>query len=71
MLVDEMPHGRLKSSGYGKDLSMYALEDYTVPRHVLVRLLGISASATAQPILQIHDLSRVFGGIVAVKDFQP
>ena len=25
--------------------------------------------ATAQPILQIHDLSRVFGGIVAVKDF--
>ena len=30
MLVNEMPHGGLKSSGYGKDLSMYALEDYTV-----------------------------------------
>jgi len=29
MLVNEMPHGGLKSSGYGKDLSMYALEDYT------------------------------------------
>jgi aminobutyraldehyde dehydrogenase len=30
MLVSEMPHGGLKHSGYGKDLSMYALEDYTV-----------------------------------------
>ena len=38
MLVNEMPHGGLKASGYGKDLSMYALEDYTVARHVMVRL---------------------------------
>jgi aminobutyraldehyde dehydrogenase len=38
MLVNEMPHGGLKSSGYGKDMSLYALEDYTVPRHVLVKL---------------------------------
>jgi aminobutyraldehyde dehydrogenase len=38
MLVNEMPHGGLKQSGYGKDLSLYALEDYTVPRHVMVRL---------------------------------
>ncbi len=38
MLVNEMPHGGLKSSGYGKDMSIYALEDYTVPRHVMVRL---------------------------------
>ena len=37
MLVSEMPHGGLKSSGYGKDLSMYALEDYTVARHVMVK----------------------------------
>ena len=29
MLVSEMPHGGLKRSGYGKDLSAYALEDYT------------------------------------------
>ena len=28
-LVSEMPHGGYKQSGYGKDLSMYALEDYT------------------------------------------
>lgn len=38
MLVNEMPHGGLKASGYGKDLSMFALEDYTVARHVMVRL---------------------------------
>jgi aminobutyraldehyde dehydrogenase len=38
MLVNEMPHGGLKSSGYGKDLSMYALEDYSVARHVMVKL---------------------------------
>ena len=38
MLASEMPHGGLKSSGYGKDLSMYALEDYTVARHVMVKL---------------------------------
>ncbi len=38
MLVSEMPHGGLKSSGYGKDLSMYALEDYTVARHIMVKL---------------------------------
>ncbi len=38
MLVSEMPHGGLKGSGYGKDLSIYALEDYTCPRHVMVKL---------------------------------
>jgi aminobutyraldehyde dehydrogenase len=38
MLANEMPHGGLKQSGYGKDLSTYALEDYTVPRHIMVKL---------------------------------
>jgi aminobutyraldehyde dehydrogenase len=37
MLVNEMPHGGLKQSGYGKDLSGYALEDYTAVRHVMVK----------------------------------
>ncbi len=36
MLTNEMPHGGLKQSGYGKDLSMYALEDYTVARHIMI-----------------------------------
>jgi aminobutyraldehyde dehydrogenase len=34
----EMPHGGFKRSGYGKDLSIYAFEDYTVVRHVMVKL---------------------------------
>jgi aminobutyraldehyde dehydrogenase len=37
MLVSEMPHGGMKRSGYGKDLSAYALEDYSVVRHVMVK----------------------------------
>ena len=38
MLTSEMPHGGMKKSGYGKDLSMYAIEDYSVVRHVMVKL---------------------------------
>ena len=33
-----MPHGGYKQSGYGKDLSMYALEDYTEVKHVMVNI---------------------------------
>lgn len=37
-LVAEMPHGGYKKSGYGKDLSAYALEDYTRIKHVMANL---------------------------------
>jgi betaine-aldehyde dehydrogenase len=37
-LVSEMPHGGFKESGYGKDQSMYAIEDYTVVKHVMLRI---------------------------------
>ncbi len=37
-LVSEMPHGGYKQSGYGKDLSVYALEDYTNIKHVMINL---------------------------------
>ncbi len=37
-LVSEMPHGGFKQSGYGKDLSVYALEDYTEIKHVMINL---------------------------------
>jgi betaine-aldehyde dehydrogenase len=37
-LVSEMPHGGFKQSGYGNDLSIYALEDYTELKHVMVNL---------------------------------
>src|SRR6185369_11586891 len=38
MLVSEMPHGGFKESGYGKDQSMYAIEDYTVVKHVMLKI---------------------------------
>jgi betaine-aldehyde dehydrogenase len=37
-LASEMPHGGYKQSGYGKDLSVYGLEDYTNIKHVMVSL---------------------------------
>jgi betaine-aldehyde dehydrogenase len=37
-LVSEMPHGGYKQSGYGKDLSMYAVEDYTQVKHVMANI---------------------------------
>lgn len=37
-VVAEMPHGGFKHSGYGKDLSMYGLEDYTRIKHVMISL---------------------------------
>src|ERR687897_414318 len=39
-LAAEMPHGGYKESGYGKDLSMYSLEDYTNVKHVMINLEG-------------------------------
>ncbi len=35
-LISEMPHGGMKMSGYGKDQSMFSLEDYTIVRHVMM-----------------------------------
>src|SRR6266850_2561940 len=37
-IVNEMPHGGYKGSGYGKDMSMYSLEDYTQIKHVMASL---------------------------------
>jgi len=36
-LVPEMPHGGFKQSGYGKDMSQYAVEHYTELKHVMVK----------------------------------
>ncbi len=36
----EMPHGGVKGSGFGKDMSMYALEEYTAIKHVVFELTG-------------------------------
>ncbi len=39
--VSEMPHGGFKQSGFGKDLSVYAVEEYTNVKHVWVELTGV------------------------------
>ena len=36
-IISEMPHGGFKNSGYGKDMSMYALEAYTEVKHVMIK----------------------------------
>jgi acyl-CoA reductase-like NAD-dependent aldehyde dehydrogenase len=38
LLTPEMPHGGYKQSGYGKDMSMYSVEDYTQIKHVMMPL---------------------------------
>ena len=37
-ITNEMPHGGYKQSGYGKDMSMYSLEDYTQVKHVMAKI---------------------------------
>ena len=48
-LVAEMPHGGFKHSGYGKDLSMYGLEDYTRVKHVMSYIGPWSVSQQFRP----------------------
>lgn len=36
-IISEMPHGGFKQSGYGKDMSMYAVEHYTEVKHVMIK----------------------------------
>lgn len=44
-LVSEMPHGGFKQSGFGKDLSIHSLEEYTQLKHVWVELTGQARKA--------------------------
>jgi 1-pyrroline dehydrogenase len=37
-IVSEMPHGGYKQSGYGKDMSMYSVEEYTQIKHVMAKI---------------------------------
>lgn len=39
-IVSEMPHGGYKASGFGKDMSIYSLEEYTNVKHVSVDITG-------------------------------
>ncbi|HET8614824.1 MAG TPA: gamma-aminobutyraldehyde dehydrogenase [Actinomycetales bacterium] len=41
-IVSEMPHGGVKASGFGKDMSTYSLEEYTTIKHVMTDLTGVA-----------------------------
>ena len=49
-LVSEMPHGGFKESGYGKDLTVYSLEDYTVVKHVMANSAVGAGRATVRHV---------------------
>ena len=63
-LVAEMPHGGFKHSGYGKDLSMYGLEDYTRIKHVMSATSGGVTAMTAYR--RPHDCRRSAGLVTAI-----
>jgi 1-pyrroline dehydrogenase len=37
-IASEMPHGGFGQSGYGKDMSSYSIEDYTIVKHVMAKI---------------------------------
>ena len=39
-IISEMPHGGMKASGYGKDMSSYSFEEYTQVKHVMSDITG-------------------------------
>ncbi|MEP0912782.1 aminobutyraldehyde dehydrogenase [Leptolyngbya sp. GB1-A1] len=39
-IASELPHGGFKQSGMGKDMSYYALEEYTIVKHVMFDITG-------------------------------
>ncbi len=45
-ITSEMPHGGYKQSGYGKDMSMYSLEDYTQIKHAAFKLYRVARPGT-------------------------
>jgi len=42
-IISEMPHGGMKESGFGKDMSTYSFDDYTVVKHVMYDITGVAA----------------------------
>ena len=70
MLVSEMPHGGVKESGYGKDQSQYAIEDYTVVKHVMIKLragrgsVGAGRGADGERQTEQADRSELQAGVL-------
>ena len=72
-ISSEMPHGGYKPSGYGKDMSIYSMEEYTQLKHVVDedRLSCLTASRARRarrrsaPIRPAAAFARTCSGFVA------
>ena len=74
----EMPHGGVKGSGFGKDMSMYALEEYTAVKHVVFELTGAprkewydavsTPGMTSDADIHLESVTKRFGEVTAVDD---
>jgi betaine-aldehyde dehydrogenase len=54
-IISEMPHGGVKQSGFGKDMSTYSFDEYTVVKHVMFDLTGEKAKAWHRTIFALED----------------
>jgi len=52
-IISEMPHGGMKASGFGKDMSLYSLEEYTVVKHVMSDLTGTARKAWHRTVFAV------------------
>jgi hypothetical protein len=64
-LTSEMPHGGFKQSGYGKDMSIYSMEEYTQLKHVAFRSTSpsLNCGGGLAPSPPVAAVSR-FGPVV-------
>ncbi|WP_051367386.1 gamma-aminobutyraldehyde dehydrogenase [Hamadaea tsunoensis] len=49
-IISEMPHGGMRGSGFGKDLSMYSFDEYTQVKHVMIDRTGVAAKGWQRTI---------------------
>ncbi|GAA1049527.1 aminobutyraldehyde dehydrogenase [Arthrobacter russicus] len=54
-IISEMPHGGYKASGFGKDMSVYSLEEYTNIKHVMIERDGTAAKAWHRTVFASSD----------------
>jgi betaine-aldehyde dehydrogenase len=52
-IISEMPHGGYKASGFGKDMSVYSLEEYTQVKHVMQDITGTARKAWHRTVFTI------------------
>jgi betaine-aldehyde dehydrogenase len=54
-IISEMPHGGVKQSGFGKDMSTYSFEEYTVVKHVMLDRTGVAHKGWHRTVFALDD----------------